>query len=264
MACRREPPLLRLEASPRAGTRARDLCPPPARRAALASRYVEFVDDGHFYRCVKRVCRRYAELQRRPADSLLQKSVVDPFKMALDMGNRGISPGDWEEADANRIRDKSLNNAIGEFHQEVLGGVEGWESFPTGHRLGVDLAREDSTAFIELKNKYNTLSGSKKDTLRDTLEHILREHPKATCYWAYILSQDGTSGECAWVHRNSTNPNIRKAWGAMAYGIVTGGASSLSEMWDALPRAMSDITGKKMPDAASSRAREWFRYAFGR
>ena len=97
-----------------------------------------------------------------------------------------------------------------------------------------------------------------------TLEGILREHPKARCYWAYILSQDGTSGECPWVHRNSTNPNIRKAWGGRVYGIVTGSPSSLSEMWEALPRAMFDITGEKMPDAASSRAREWFRYAFGR
>lgn len=242
----------------------KDLCQCSSALRALSNRYVGFVDDEHFYKCVEKVCGKYAKLGGQTTKDLLLESVADPFKMIFDMGNRGISPGDWEEADAHRIRDKSLNNAIGEFHQEVLGGVEGWESFPTGHRLGVDLAREDSTAFIELKNKYNTLSGSKVPDLRKTLEGILREHPKAKCYWAYILSQGGTSGECPWVHRNSTNPNIRKAWGGRVYGIVTGSDASLDEVWEALPRAMFDIIGKKMPDAASSRAREWFRYAFRR
>lgn len=221
-----------------------------------------FVDDDHYYGCVKRVCDRYAELQRRPSGSLLKKSVVDPFKMVLDMGNRGVSPEGWEEADANRIRDKSLNNAIGEFHQGLLGGVDGWKSLPTGHRLGVDLAREDGTVFIELKNKYNTLSGSKRDAVRATLERILREHPRATCYWAYILAQDGTSGEREWVLRKSTNPNIRVAWGSRVYGLVTGSDSSLSEAWEALPRAMADIAAGGTP--GGTHARGWFEYAFGR
>lgn len=229
---------------------------------ALANRYVEFVDDAHFYSCVKRVCDRYAELQRHDTEGLLKRSVVDPFKMVLDMGNRGTPPRDWEEADANRIRDKSLNNAIGEFHQGLLGGVEGWTSLPTGHRLGVDLAREDNTAFIELKNKYNTLSGSKRDAVRGTLERILREHPRAVCYWAYILARDGTSGERVWVFRNSTNPNIRVAWGSRVYALVTGSDSSLSEAWGALPRAMGDIAPGS--EAGGTRARKWFEYAFGR
>lgn len=235
----------------------------PAAPRALANRYVSFVDDGHFYRCVKRVCDRYAELQRQGAEGLLKRSVVDPFKMVLDMGNRGTSPEAWEEADANRIRDKSLNNAIGEFHQEVLGGVGGWAALPKGHRLGVDLARGDSAAFIELKNKYNTLSGSKLGAVHDTLKRILYEHPRARCYWAHILAQNGTSGECAWVFRNSTNPNIRKAWGSRVYGLVTGSDSSLSEAWEALPRAMADVAGGGAGGGAEQ-ARAWFEYAFCR
>jgi len=263
MACPLAPPLLRLGARSGARGRGRDLCPRRRAPRALANRYVSFVDDEHFYRCVKRVCDRYAELQRQDAGRLLKKSVVDPFKMVLDMGNRGIGPGDWEEVDADRIRDKSLNNAIGEFHQEVLGGVEGWVALPKGHRLEVDLAREDNAAFIELKNKYNTLSGSKHKAVHDALERILREHPQARCYWAYILAQNGTSGERAWVFRNSTNPNIRRAWGGRVYGIVTGSDSALSEAWAALPRAMGDVLGGGERGGAG-RAGKWFEYAFGR
>jgi len=246
----------------RVGARQRFMGASP-RPCALANRYVSFVDDGHFYRCVKRVCDRYAELQQQDATSLLKKSVVDPFKMVFDMGNRGITPERWEEADANRIRDKSPNNAIGEFHQDVLGGVEGWRSLPTGQHPGIDLAKEDNTAFIELKNKYNTLSGSKNDNLYDKLKGILREHPKARCYWAYILSQNSTSGECIWVHNNNTNPNIRKVWGSKVYGLVTGDAGALSETLGAIPHVIRDVTGKEIPDGASVRVREWFTYAVG-
>lgn len=246
-----------------AGVCVKDLCQCSSALRALSNRYVGFVDDEHFYKCVEKVCGKYAKLGGQTTKDLLLESVADPFKMIFDMGDRGTPPEVWEEADAHRIRDKSLNNSIGEFHQAVLGGVEGWESFSKGHPFGIDLAREDNTMFIELKNKYNTLNGSKKDALRDKLASILRQHPKAKCYWAYILSRDSTSGECEWVYRKSRNPNIRKAWGSMAYGIVTGSPFSLSEMWEALPRAMFDITNKKMPDASISWASEWLKYATG-
>ena len=97
-----------------------------------------------------------------------------------------------------RQQDKTINNKIGEFHQELLGKVDGWMDLGIGDETEIDLKKEDNTVFIELKNKYNTMNSSSEKTCREKLEKVIEKYPDATVYWAYVISKNYKSEDRIW------------------------------------------------------------------
>src|SRR3989338_11419261 len=181
------------------------------------NRYVDFVSDEHFLKCVKWVCDAYPEKSIDVDMKRLQKNVVDPFKMLFDILNSKIEVNDWIKNEVIRQADKTINNRIGEFHQKLLGGVNGWSDLGVGDDSKVDLKRNDNCIFIELKNKFNTVNSDSLSKVRDKLEVAIDKNPNAIAYWAYIIENNGSSGESEWIYLKSNNPKIKKAWGARVY-----------------------------------------------
>ena len=73
------------------------------------------------------------------------------------------------------------------------------------------------------------------------MEKALADHPKATVYWAYIISKNNDSGEKIWEKKGrKTNDKIRRIWGAKVYELVTNDKNALKKTWEALPLAISD------------------------
>ena len=144
--------------------------------------------------------------------------------------------------EAIRQNDKTVSNWIGDFHQNLLGGVSGWKNLKKGHTTGVDLMKKNATVFLELKNKHNTTKGENLKDLFTKLEKIVAKYKGSTAYYAYITPKNGTSGNEVWVlkHRKK-NPNVRKIWGSKVYELVTGKPNALEQTWNALPDAINKI-----------------------
>jgi len=66
------------------------------------------------------------------------------------------------ESEILRQIDKSINNSIGTFHEQILGGVEGYE---IGQLSGFDIKARDNTLFADNKNKHNTMNSSSSEAL---------------------------------------------------------------------------------------------------
>ncbi len=211
----------------------------------LKNKYVNFVSDEHFLKCVKWVCDAYPKKVETIDMEKLQKNVVDPFKMVFDTINKKISVEDWVKNEVIRQADKTINNRIGEFHQKLLGGVKEWTDLGTGDDSKVDLKKEDDTIFIELKNKFNTTNSDSLSKVRDKLSLAVKNNPKAIAYWAYIIEKDGSSGESIWNYLGDNNPKIKQIWGARVYSLVTEDSNALENTWKALPRAIGDLLGEK-------------------
>lgn len=216
----------------------------------IGNKYVSYVSDRDFLKCVKWVCDGYPEDVERAEIDFLRETSVDPFKMVFDMVNGEIGTKNWIKNEKMRQADKTVNNRVGDFHQRLLGSVDGWEDLGVGHVTEVDLRKTDNSIFMELKNKYNTMNSSSQSKCRDKLDNISKEFPEATAYWAYIVSKNGSSGEKVWEYTRKgekfINERVKVIWGKKVYEVVTGNPNALEETWNALPQAINDVIGSEM------------------
>jgi len=213
--------------------------------------YVNFISDEHFQNCVRNVLssfRKAVELKESVEKSIIDgdifkcslfNNVVDPFKMIFEIEK--ISMKEWIKKEMLRQLDKSVEQKMGEFHQEILGGVDGWTDLKIGKV--VDLVNEDKTAYLEVKNKYNTTNGKSLNKLRESLEEITKENHNANAYWAYIIANTvKKSGEEIWVKKGYNKiDSVKKIWGEKVYEMITGDALALEKIYTSLPTVISDV-----------------------
>jgi hypothetical protein len=229
------------------------------------NKYVDFVPDAHFEKCVKHVCNAFEKISIPANDKELQKEGIDPIKMTFDMIQHKMNFAKWKKKEKTRQDDKTVNNAIGEFHQLLLGGVENWTDLGIGDETHVDLKRNDNLYHLELKNKENTVNSDSKKQVRNKLEKLAKEFPKATCYWAYVVPKNGKSEEKEWEYKNGNNKlKVRRITGEKIYELITGDKNNLKSVWKALPSAIKNVCNCEFTISAKDNTifEEWFVKAF--
>lgn len=97
------------------------------------------------------------------------------------MSGFGIDYDTWLKSETTRQAQKTLQNHIGDFHQNILGYSKGWTNMKVGNVI--DLASEENKAIAEIKNKYNTISGGKLSDLYNSLDKLVS--PKSSIYKGY-------------------------------------------------------------------------------
>jgi len=60
------------------------------------------------------------------------KNVIDPFSALFEMTGFDMTYQEWHKSETARQSQKTLQNFIGDFHQRILGNVEGWEDLKVG------------------------------------------------------------------------------------------------------------------------------------
>lgn len=211
------------------------------------NKYVEFVSDEDFLECVKHVIDFYLsdEYQEEPMTVLKEsKNDIDAIKTIFDITVKQIGFDGWANKEMERQHDKTINNKIGEFHQELLGKVDGWVDLGIGDETEIDLKKEDNTVFIELKNKHNTMNSSSTKTCREKLENVIEQYPDATAYWAYIISRKYRSENRVWKYQGRENEKIRRISGDLLYEMITGDSNALEKVYEAIPKAIVDLLGE--------------------
>lgn len=211
------------------------------------NKYVEFVSDEDFLECVKHVIDFYLsdEYQEEPMTVLKEsKNGIDAIKTIFDITVKQIGFDGWANKEMERQQDKTINNKIGEFHQELLGKVEGWVDLGVGDETEIDLKKEDNTVFIELKNKHNTMNSSSTKTCHEKLENVIEQYPDATAYWAYIISRKYRSENRVWKYQGREDEKIRRISGDLLYEMITGDSNALEKVYEAIPKAIVDLLGE--------------------
>lgn len=204
----------------------------------------------------------------------INHNVVDPFSILFQMSGFNINADTWKIGEMNRQAEKTLQNHVGEFHQNILGAVSGWNNLGVGQI--VDLECTTKKIIAEIKNKHNTVTGGKLAGLYQDLEsQVMPKHSKYKDYTAYYVeiipkkpkrsNEEFTPSNKAVGNPCSNNPLIRKIDGASFYTMVTGEEHALSQVFDALPDVIEkicvDTTGYKFNDRTF--ARSFFTAAFG-
>lgn len=214
---------------------------------------VPFVSDSDFLECIRQVIL-VADKAIKDADTNFGKNVIDPFAALFEVSSFRLDHSSWKKSEQKRQTQKTLQNAIGSFHQKLLGCVTGWENLPTGQ--DVDLRCTERKIIAEVKNKHNTV---KKSDLAGMYEHFERlVMPKASIYkgfTAYLVSiipktperfeKLFTPSARNTGNTHSANQLIKEVDGATFYKIVTGRQNALQEMYDAMPTAIEKVLSEK-------------------
>lgn len=233
--------------------------------------YLSWVEDQYLIEEVRRILS-IAERIMRSSEMNFEKNVIDPFSAIFQMSGFDIDYDTWFISETTRQAQKSLQNHIGDFHQNILGHVAGWENLQTGGI--VDLKSTERKIIAEVKNKFNTVKGANLsdlyDSLKDNVMFKSSLYKGFTAYYVTIIPKKPDKFDKAFTpsdkstgSRKPENPKIRMIDGASFYELVTGVPGSLSHLYCVLPKVINECTDKAIKPNELKKLYKYFLAAYG-
>ncbi|SHK69036.1 Eco47II family restriction endonuclease [Epilithonimonas mollis] len=213
----------------------------------MANKYVDFITDEHLLACIDNLHNSYLKAKNNISKETFYKNKVDTIKLTFDSKFNGIDEEDLIQSEILRQIDKSINNSIGTFHEQVLGGIEGYE---VGKLSGFDIKANDDTLFADIKNKHNTMNSSSAEALFQKLARYADTYKKANCYWVQILAKNSFNehwkGEIN--GKEYSHSRVFRISGDKFYALLSGQEDALFKLFKALPKAIIDYMSSSRPD----------------
>lgn len=205
----------------------------------MANKYVDFISDEHLISCIENLYKSYLKAKKNVSKKKFYNNKIDTIKLTLDAKFNGIEEKDLIETEILRQIDKSINNSIGTFHEQILDGIKGYEM---GNLSGFDIKAEDDTLFADIKNKHNTMNSSSAEALFQKLARYADDYKKAKCYWVQILAK-GSFNEL-WTGdingKEYSHSRVFKISGDQFYALLSGKKDAFFQLYKALPKAIDD------------------------
>ncbi len=230
----------------------------------MNNKYLQFISDELLIKYAAEVIHK-SQAKADAAEKDLYKNVIDPWSAAFDAARQGVTMENWIEQEKARQIQKTLQNAVGKFHQQVLGAVPGWHD--TGIGGGYDVGNDALKIIAELKNKHNTTNSKSAPGVYNQLAGHLKFDKKG--YIGYLVDIVPKSKK---PYNKHWSPNkkdyveredIRRIDGWSFYELVTGEKNALRELYSALPEVISEVIGSKATTVAEAKAfSELFRLAY--
>ena len=172
----------------------------------------------------------------------------DPFTLVaqakiLDEPLRAIV-----DFDDLRSRNKSLSNAIGLWHQKVLGLSERLVELGSNGG-GVDLRTAPGVllpswgkpGYFEVKNRFNTIKASDEKDVWDTLK-LLAQSNNAVSYLIQVIPSKREPYDHPWgPSGRAADERIRCCDGVTAYAFAFDRPTALHELYEAMPAVLDDV-----------------------
>lgn len=204
--------------------------------------YVNFISDEDFEKAVRKLIKKYEKTKDKMSYEKFITNQVDPIKFLFDKNMLNQSDEENISAEIKRKIDRTIANAIGDFHEDLLGSIKGYKKYPRGH--GYDIKANDNSLYADIKNKHNTVTGGNLEKLYKDLEKYIREskNPNAKAYWVQIIS-NGKSFNENWIldTKELRNPNVFKISGDKFYELLTGQKNAFYDICVALPEVINKV-----------------------
>ncbi|WMJ71626.1 Eco47II family restriction endonuclease [Cytophagaceae bacterium ABcell3] len=210
----------------------------------MANKYVDFISDEHLLGCIKNLYESYVKAKSDVTKKKFYKNKIDTFKLTFDSKFNDLDEKAIIKSEMIRQIDKSINNSIGTFHEQVLGGIDGYE---TGVLTGYDVKANDNTLFAEVKNKHNTMSSSAAEAAFQRLARFADDNRSAKCYLVQILAKKSfkEKWEAIINGKEYSHSRVYKISGDQFYFLLTGQETAFFDLYQALPKALKDFLGEQ-------------------
>jgi Eco47II restriction endonuclease len=205
----------------------------------MKNKYVNFISDEHLLICIGNLHKSYLKAKNNLTKTNLYRNKVDTIKLTFDAKFNEISEEALIQSEVLRQIDKSINNSIGTFHEQILGGIKG---FHIGKNSGFDIKAKDDTLFADVKNKHNTMNSSAAEALFQKLSRYANDYKKARCYWVQILAKNSFNElwKAEINGKEYSHSRVFKISGDRFYGLLSGRQNALFELYKILPIAIHD------------------------
>ncbi|UPQ80601.1 Eco47II family restriction endonuclease [Flavobacterium azooxidireducens] len=205
----------------------------------MKNKYVDFISDQHFLECVANLHKAYTKAKNNLTKRNFYSNKVDTIKLTFDSKFNEIDEESLIKGEILRQIDKSINNSIGTFHEQILGGIKGFE---VGKLSGFDIKANDDTLFADIKNKHNTMNSSSAEALFQKLARYADTYKKAKCYWVQILAKNSF---CNLWHgeingKEYSHSRVYKISGDQFYALLSGQEDAFFQLYKKLPLAVND------------------------
>lgn len=208
----------------------------------MKNKYVDFISDEHFLECVSNLHKAYLKAKNNITKKSFYTNKVDTIKLTFDAKFNNIDEESLVQAEVLRQIDKSINNSIGTFHEQILGGIKGFE---VGNLSGFDIKAKDDTLFADIKNKHNTMNSSSAEALFQKLSRYADTYKKSKCYWVQILAKSSFcelwKGEIN--GKEYSHSRVYKISGDKFYALLAKKENALFQIYKNLPIAVNDYLG---------------------
>lgn len=205
----------------------------------MKNRYVSFIADEYLLTCIGNLHNAYLKAKSNITKKNFYSNKVDTIKLTFDAKFNDIDEESLIQSEVLRQIDKSINNSIGSFHEQILGGIKGYE---TGNLSGYDIKAKDNTLFADIKNKHNTMNSSAAEALFQKMARYANDHKKAKCYWVQILAKGSFcelwSGDIN--GKEYSHSRVYKISGDKFYALLSGQEDAMFQLYNVLPIAIKD------------------------
>ncbi len=205
----------------------------------MKNKYLSFITDEHLLACVGNLHNAYLKAKNNITKKNFYSNKVDTIKLTFDAKFNDIDEEKLIQSEILRQIDKSINNSIGTFHEQILGGMKGYE---TGNLSGYDIKAKDNTLFADIKNKHNTMNSSAAEALFQKLKRYADDYKQAKCYWVQILAKGSFcelwSGDIN--GKEYSHSRVYKISGDRFYALLSDQDDAMFQLYKALPVAISD------------------------
>ncbi|MFQ3576675.1 MAG: Eco47II family restriction endonuclease [Cytophagales bacterium] len=205
----------------------------------MENKYVNFITDEHLLTCIGNLHNAYLKAKNNITKQNFYSNKVDTIKLTFDSKFNDIDEEKLIQSEILRQIDKSINNSIGTFHEQILGGIKGFEA---GNLSGYDIKATDNTLFADIKNKHNTMNSSAAEALFQKLKRYADDYKQAKCYWVQILAKGSFcelwSGDIN--GKEYSHSRVYKISGDQFYALLSGQQDAMFQLYKALPSAIKD------------------------
>ncbi len=209
---------------------------------------LSFITEKEFTKHVQETIKKYDKKLQSYDLKALNSNIVDPIKLLFDKTVYQVS---WEEIVKNEIfrqRDKSNNNDIGYFHQNLFQYIsncvvpkEGWDVIYSNEE-GIELpdGNKVQTVYVEMKNKHNTMNSASSGKTYIKMQSQLLNDDRCACFLVEVIAKK--SQNSTWSvkvdGKNLAHKLIRRVSIDQFYSLVTGQEDAFYQICKILPQVI--------------------------
>jgi len=210
----------------------------------MTNKYLSYISDEHLLFCVENLHKSYLKAKANVSKKKFYKNKIDTIKLTFDAKFNDLDEETLIKTEINRQIDKSINNSIGTFHEQILGGITGYE---IGNLSGFDIKATNDDLFADIKNKHNTMNSSSAESLFQKLAKYADTYKQAKCYWVQVLAKNSFNEK--WFAeingKEYSHSRVYKISGDQFYNLLSGKENALFELYQILPLVISDYLSKQ-------------------
>lgn len=215
---------------------------------------LSFISEEDFKNHVRATIMKYGEKLESYDLKRFNSNLIDPIKLIFD---KSVYRTGWDEIVNNEIfrqRDKSNNNDIGYFHQNIFYYFRGCEVPQTGWDViyrnidGIQMPEGDivHTLYVEMKNKHNTMNSASSAKTYIKMQGQILEDDDCACFLVEAIAKK--SQNIKWTTKvdgkNVQHRLIRRVSMDQFYAMITGEDDAFYKMCMVLPEVIHSVVNE--------------------